>query len=55
MEEAESLCSRIAIMEKGRLLLVDTPDGIKRSVPGGTGMTLEEAYLWLVQGKGAAA
>lgn len=55
MEEAESLCSRIAIMEKGRLLLVDTPEGIKRRVPGGTGMTLEEAYLWLVQGKGAAA
>ncbi|MGM9539234.1 ABC transporter ATP-binding protein [Anaerovibrio sp.] len=55
MEEAESLCSRIAIMEKGRLLLLDTAEGIKKRVPGGTGMTLEEAYLRLVQGKGAAA
>jgi len=30
MDEAERLASRVAIMDHGRLLVVDTPDGLKR-------------------------
>ena len=36
MEEADRLCERIAIMDQGRLLALDTPDGLKRLIPGGT-------------------
>jgi len=36
MEEAERLCEHIAIMDRGRLLALDTPDGLKRCIPGGT-------------------
>jgi ABC-2 type transport system ATP-binding protein len=36
MEEADRLCERIAIMDHGHLLALDTPDGLKRLIPGGT-------------------
>ncbi len=36
MEEADRLCDRIAIMDHGRILALDTPDGLKRLIPGGT-------------------
>lgn len=32
MEEAESLCDRIAIIDQGRIIALDTPDGLKRRV-----------------------
>src|SRR5437763_4824035 len=35
MEEADRLCERIAIMDQGCLLALDTPDGLKRLIPGG--------------------
>jgi ABC-2 type transport system ATP-binding protein len=35
MEEADRLCERIAIMDHGRLLALDTPEGLKRMIPGG--------------------
>ncbi len=34
MEEAERLCERVAIMDHGKLLALDTPDALKRSVGG---------------------
>src|SRR3954471_1777475 len=34
MEEADQLCQRTAIMDKGKLLALDTPANLKRSVPG---------------------
>ncbi|MGH2597548.1 MAG: ABC transporter ATP-binding protein [Actinomycetota bacterium] len=34
MEEAEHLCQRVAIMDHGKLLALDTPEGLKRSVGG---------------------
>jgi ABC-2 type transport system ATP-binding protein len=40
MEEADRLCGRIAIMDQGRLLALDTPDGLKRLIPGGTMLEL---------------
>jgi ABC-2 type transport system ATP-binding protein len=36
MEEADRLCDRIAVMDQGRILALDTPDGLKRLIPGGT-------------------
>jgi ABC-2 type transport system ATP-binding protein len=32
MEEADQLCQRVAIMDHGRILALDTPEGLKRSV-----------------------
>jgi ABC-2 type transport system ATP-binding protein len=36
MEEADRLCDRIAIMDHGRILALDTPEGLKGLIPGGT-------------------
>jgi len=36
MEEADRLCDRIAIIDHGRLITLDTPDNLKASVPGST-------------------
>ncbi len=36
MEEADRLCDRIAIMDSGRILVLDTADGLKKLIPGGT-------------------
>src|SRR6266487_2874948 len=35
MEEADQLCRRIAIIDHGKLLALDAPAQLKRSVPGG--------------------
>jgi len=34
MEEADKLCQRVAIMDHGRILALDTPAGLKRTVGG---------------------
>jgi ABC-2 type transport system ATP-binding protein len=36
MEEADQLCNRVAIMDHGRILALDTPAGLKRSVGADT-------------------
>jgi len=36
MEEADRLCDRIAIIDHGRLITLDTPSNLKASVPGST-------------------
>jgi ABC-2 type transport system ATP-binding protein len=36
MEEADQLCDRIAIVDHGRLLELDTPEALKERAPGGT-------------------
>jgi len=36
MEEADRLCDRLAILDRGRLLALDTPAGLKARAPGGT-------------------
>jgi ABC-2 type transport system ATP-binding protein len=36
MEEADRLCERIAIVDRGRLLALDTPAALKAEAPGGT-------------------
>jgi ABC-2 type transport system ATP-binding protein len=35
MEEADRLCERVAIIDHGRILTVDTPEALKASLPGG--------------------
>jgi ABC-2 type transport system ATP-binding protein len=36
MEEADRLCERLAIMDHGKLLALDTPEALKRTVGGDT-------------------
>ena len=36
MEEADQLCDRLAIIDRGRLLALDTPAALKAKAPGGT-------------------
>src|SRR5690242_4773093 len=36
MEEADKLCDRIAIVDRGQLLELDTPQALKQRAPGGT-------------------
>src|SRR5205814_3561816 len=40
MEEADQLCERIAIMDKGRILVLDTAAELKKLVSGGTCLEL---------------
>src|SRR5947209_15757052 len=40
MEEAEKLCHRVAIMDHGKILALDTPKGLRRLVPAGTRVEL---------------
>ena len=35
MEEADRLCQRLAIIDHGAILTIDTPAALKRSLPGG--------------------
>jgi ABC-2 type transport system ATP-binding protein len=41
MEEADALCDRVAIMDHGRILALDTPAALKRSVGADTIVTLK--------------
>src|SRR4029077_15979457 len=36
MEEADQLCDRLAIIDRGELLALDTPSALKAKAPGGT-------------------
>ena len=40
MEEADKLCNRIAIMDHGKILALDTPAALKRSVEADTLVTV---------------
>jgi ABC-2 type transport system ATP-binding protein len=40
MEEADQLCSRVAIMDKGKILALDTPAALKQSVGADTIVTV---------------
>jgi ABC-2 type transport system ATP-binding protein len=43
MEEADSLCERVAIMDHGRILALDSPAALKRSVDADTIVTVRAA------------
>lgn len=44
MEEADSLCNRLAIMHLGKIVIVDTPNGLKASL-GSDNATLGDAFI----------
>jgi ABC-2 type transport system ATP-binding protein len=55
MEEADRLCSRVAIMDHGHLLALDQPDALKRTVGADTVMMLRadgdpQALVGVVEG-----
>ena len=41
MEEADKLCDRVAIMDHGKILALDTPGELKRSVGADTIVTVK--------------
>ena len=47
MVEADRLCDRLAIIDQGKLLAVDTPNALKARAPGGTMIEL------VLEGNGA--
>ncbi len=49
MNEADMLCDRIAIMESGRVVALDTPGGLKKLIPASDGKepTLEDVFIEL--------
>jgi ABC-2 type transport system ATP-binding protein len=49
MEEADRLCDRIAIIDDGEIVALDTPDGLKALVPSTTegAASLEDVFLAL--------
>ena len=44
MEEADILCSRVAIMHQGSLVAIGAPDDLKRTI-GRRGATLEDVFI----------
>jgi ABC-2 type transport system ATP-binding protein len=44
LEEAQALCSRIAILDHGKLVALDTPEGLKQKY-GGSVIEIETAHL----------
>ena len=49
MDEADRLCDRIAIIDEGRIVALDTPEGLKSLVPSNNGdrPTLEDVFIAL--------
>ena len=49
MQEAEALCDRIAILDEGQIVALDTPAGLKARVPRSNGHdpTLEDVFMEL--------
>jgi ABC-2 type transport system ATP-binding protein len=48
MEEADRFCDRVAIMDHGKILALDTPAGLKRSCSDGGGPAVS-AKAWLAR------
>jgi len=49
LAEAEALCDRVAVVDLGRLVALDTPASLKRRAPG-PAATLEDVFLSLTRG-----
>jgi ABC-2 type transport system ATP-binding protein len=63
MDEADALCDRVAILDRGRLLALDTPGRLVQDTVGGTvvtrrrqkrAATFEDAYLAMTSSAAAA-
>jgi ABC-2 type transport system ATP-binding protein len=52
MGEADALCHRIAIVDRGKIVALDTPEALKKLIPrNGHEPTLEEVFLELTGNK----
>jgi len=51
MDEADTLCDRVAIMDEGRILAIDKPDNLKKRVTDKKHPTLEDVFIQFT-GKG---
>ena len=47
MEEVEAICTRIAIMDNGKVIACGTSSELKKMVNGSDDITLEEVFLTL--------
>ena len=47
MEEADRLSDRVAIIDQGRIVAMDTPEGLKREHGDGENTTLEDVFVRL--------
>jgi len=49
MEEADKVCDRVAIIDRGRFVALDTPEALKQKVAGEDGRTatLEDVFMEL--------
>lgn len=45
MDEADTLCNRVAIMDKGKILAIDKPAELKKMLPDARGATLEDIFI----------
>jgi ABC-2 type transport system ATP-binding protein len=50
MEEADQLCDRVAIIDQGRIVALDTPERLKSEHGDGAGATLEDVFINLTGG-----
>lgn len=51
MDEADTLCDRVAIMDNGKILAIDKPSELKKMLPDTKNVTLEDVFIHLT-GKG---
>jgi ABC-2 type transport system ATP-binding protein len=53
MVEADILCSRVAILHKGKVVALDTPEELKKLIPSSNGkeVTLEDVFIHLTGDK----
>ncbi len=49
MAEAERLCDRVAVVDAGRLIALDTPAALKQRLTPHAGATLEDVFLTLTR------
>jgi ABC-2 type transport system ATP-binding protein len=47
MEEADRLCSRVAIIDQGQIVALDKPERLKREHGNGQDVTLEDVFIGL--------
>jgi ABC-2 type transport system ATP-binding protein len=45
MEEADHLCQRVAVMDGGRIIAMDTPHELKKKIGNPDTVTLEDVFL----------
>jgi ABC-2 type transport system ATP-binding protein len=45
MEEADQLCDRVAIIDRGRIVALDAPERLKAEHGNGAGATLEDVFI----------